>query len=138
MLQRANEFMQDSILSIRVPVGAAVDTASYGMLMLMSALASLLFFTHLQLRKQGWLRPRAPPYASMAAAASAASRPSICPHGFVLAISSAGRSFSLTAGDAPPSAAMAVVVQGLRCLARLASSTWGMLGPVETAGELCR
>ena len=138
VLQRANEFMQDSIMSIRVPVGAAVDTASYGMLLLMSALASLLFFTHLQLRKQGWLRPRAPPYASMAAATTAASSPSICPHGFVLAISSGGRSFSLTAGDAPPSAAMAVVVQGLRCLARLASSTWGMLGRVETAGELCR
>ena len=139
VLQRANEFMQDSILSIRVPVGAAVDTGSYGMLLLMSPLSSLLFFTHLQLRKQGWLRPRASPYASVAAAtAAAAGSRSACPHGFVLAISSSGRSFSLAASDAPPSAVKLVVVQGLRCLALLASSTWSILGGVPTAGELCR
>ena len=136
MLQRANDVMQDSILSTQVPVGAAADTGSYGMLTLMSSLDSLLVFSHLELRKQGWLWPQAPPSASMGAAASgAAGSRSVCPHGFVLLISSSGRTFSLTAGDAPPGAVIPVVVQGLRCLARLASRTWSELGGLTTPGE---
>jgi hypothetical protein len=138
VLKRANAFMKASILSIQVPVGAAVDTASYGMLMLMSLLASLLLFTHLELRKRGWLQPRQMTLASTAGAASAAGMQSACPHGFVLLISSSGRSFSLTPGDRPPGAVMAVAVQGLRCLARLDRGTWDMLGRVATIDDLCR
>ena len=138
VLKRANAFMEDHILSIQVPVGAAVDTASYGMLMLMSLLASLLLFTHLELRKRGWLQPRQTTLASTAGATSAAGMQSACPHGFVLLISSSGRSFSLTPGDRPPGAVMAVAVQGLRCLARLDRGTWDMLGRVATIDDLCR
>jgi len=139
VLRRAKNFMQDSILSIQVPVGAAADTASYGMLMTMSPLAALLLFTHLELRKQGCLRPPAPPHAAMAAAAGAAGggRPH-WQHGSVLLISSSGRTFSLTPANAPPRAVMLVVVAGLRCLARVAGSTWGVLGRVESGADLCR
>ena len=105
-----------------------VKTQSYVAFMRLTSLASLLLFEYLGVRK-----------AAQDAAPGAAGGSSSLLHGFGLFVSSSRRRrvFTLTPADEPAPRAMPTVVQGLRCLSRLSSSQWDMVGPARAARDLC-
>eukprot|EP00802_Teleaulax_amphioxeia_P006519 Tamp_06523.p1 GENE.Tamp_06523~~Tamp_06523.p1 ORF type:complete len:520 (+),score=79.96 Tamp_06523:1013-2572(+) len=123
-LLRANRFLRQHLIDRTIILNQVVETQSYVAFMRMPRLASLLLFEYLEARNS-----------IFDSASGAAGGSSSRFHGFSLFVSSSNRVFSLTKADVPAFRAIPTVREGLRCLSRLSSPAWEMLGPVKTARQ---
>ena len=105
---------------------SVVKTQSYVAFMRIPKLASLLLFEYLEVRKL-----------EDASAAGAAGGSNLLLHGFCTFVSSSGRVCTLADADVPVRCAQPTVVQGLRCLARLPTPAFELMGPIRTVRDLC-
>eukprot|EP00802_Teleaulax_amphioxeia_P006502 Tamp_06506.p1 GENE.Tamp_06506~~Tamp_06506.p1 ORF type:complete len:693 (-),score=91.17 Tamp_06506:100-2178(-) len=125
-LLRANRFLRQHLIEEMIILNQIVETQSYVAFMRMTRLASLLLFEYLESRKLEHELPQVGTFRR---------RLGTLFHGFVLFVSSSNRVFSLTKADVPAFRAIPTVREGLRCLSRLSSPAWEMLGPVKTARQ---
>jgi hypothetical protein len=125
-LARANDFLRDSIGSVRLL--ACVQTQSCVAFLRMHKLAAHIMFEYLDISKRKEI--------SSSNAAGAVQHSSSLWHGFQLFVSNTHRMSSLTRAHEPARSGLPIVRQGLECLARLPAHIWEMLGPVETIKDL--
>jgi len=123
-LARANDFLRDSIGSVRLL--ACVQTQSCVAFLRMPKVAAHIFFEYLHVGKQK----------ELSRTAGARQCSSSLWHGFQLFVSNTHRMSSLTRQHEPSQIALPIVRQGLECLAHLPAHIWDILGPVETIRDL--